>query len=276
MSGRMSGLTHIEETFKKLRTARRAAFMPFLAAGDPDLRTTAELIVAMEKSGADMVELGVPYSDPLADGPVIQDSFTRALAGGIHVSDVIDSIRQARGMGVTIPVVTMVSYSVVFRHGCKRFVDEVVRAGGDGLIVPDLAVEESEDLREMCKQAGLALVFLVAPTTPGERQKRIMADASGFIYCVSVVGITGERDSLPETLAGHVRNLRSQTELPVCVGFGVSRPDQAGRVANIADGVIVGSALVRCISEARGKGATGAASELARSLAQAVHGATRE
>ena len=271
----MSGLSHIEETFKALATGRRAAFMPFLAAGDPDLKTTAELIVAMEKSGADLVELGVPYSDPLADGPVIQDSFTRALAGGIRVSDVIGSVRQARKMGATIPVVTMVSYSVVFRHGCKRYVDEVAEAGGDGLIVPDLAVEESETLRGLCREAGLALVFLVAPTTPAERQKRIMENASGFIYCVSVVGITGERDSLPETLAGHVRELRSQTKLPVCVGFGVSRADQAERVAAIADGVIVGSALVRCISQAEGKGVAGAASKLAGSLAKAVHGATR-
>ena len=267
----MTGLEHIRDTFKPLADRRRAAFMPFLAAGDPDLAATSELILAMQRSGADLLELGVPYSDPLADGPIIQDSFTRALAKDIHVADVLDAVARARSAGATLPVLTMVSYSLVYRYGAERYVNDCLRVGVDGLIVPDLAVEESDLLRGLVERAGLALVFLVTPTTPRQRELRILESSTGFIYCVSVVGITGERDSLPETLTSQVRRLRSETSLPVCVGFGVSRPDQASRVGTLADGVIVGSALVRCISQAPPGQAVAYASQLAGSLARAVH-----
>ena len=248
--------------------------MPFLTAGDPDTSRTVELIVAMEEAGADLLELGVPYSDPLADGPVIQDSFSRALASGLRVDDVFAIISRVRADGAKLPIVTMVSYSLVYRTGCERYVQALAKAGGDGLIVPDLTVEESGKLCELCRDAGLALVFLATPTTERERERRILASSSGFLYCVSIVGITGERAQLPETLAEHVRRLKSETELPVCVGFGVSRPEQASSVARLADGVIVGSALVRCVRE--GEGAVERTSEFARSLAEAVHGVKQD
>lgn len=267
----MTGIDRIEETFKRLARESRSAFMPFLAAGDPDMDTTVRLICAMEKSGADLLELGVPYSDPLADGAIIQDSFTRALASGVRVADVIDSIRRARSAGAGLPVLTMVSYSLVYRYGPERYVNDLVRAGADGLIVPDLTVEEADSLLGLTARAGLALVFLVTPTTPAQRERRILDHTTGFVYCVSVVGITGERTSLPDTLTGQVRRLRSHTGLPICVGFGVSGPEQASRVAALADGVIVGSALVRCISELPPDRVVAGASEFASSLARAVH-----
>ncbi len=267
----MTGLERIRDTFRKLADRRQAGFMPFLAAGQPDLDATTRLIGAMQQAGADLVELGVPYSDPLADGPVIQDAFTRALDNGIRVADVLDSIRRARQAGATVPVLTMISYSLVYRFGQERYVRTVADVGGDGLIVPDLAVEESAALSKLCADAGLALVFLVTPPTPPERLKQLLDASSGFVYCVAVVGITGERDALPETLAAQVRSVRAQTDLPVCVGFGVSRPDQAERVAAIADGVIVGSALVRCISQAPSDRVVPQAADFADSLAQAVH-----
>lgn len=271
----MTGVLHIDDTFKQLAAGNRAAFMPFLAAGDPDIATTPELILAMERSGADLVELGVPYSDPLADGPVIQDSFSRALAAGVRVRDVIDAVARARSAGATLPVLTMVSYSLVFRYGPEHYIRDVKDAGGDGLIVPDLAIEESDTLRKLCAESGLALVFLVTPTTPPERERSILEASTGFIYCVSVVGITGERTELSATLGGQVRRLRAGKPLPVCVGFGVSRPDQAAQVAALADGVIVGSALVRSMRDAPPRTAVAKASEFAASLAQAVHGVAR-
>ena len=268
----MPGEAHIRATFAELSRSGRSAFMPFLSAGDPSPETTVELILAMERSGADLIELGIPYSDPLADGPTIQDSFSRVLASGLHVADALAIIAGARRAGATLPIVSMVSYSLVYRYGCARFVSTVVEAGGDGLIVPDLTVEESEDLCRLCRDAGLALIFLVTPTTERERERRILNSTSGFLYCVSSVGITGERDSLPTTLAEHVRRLKSATDLPVCVGFGVSRPDQAAQVAAVADGVIVGSALVRCIRDASSGDAVKQASTFAASLAEAIRG----
>lgn len=276
MNDKANGKARISRTFEELAGAGQSAFMPFLVAGDPDIDTTARLIVAMEEAGADLLELGIPYSDPLADGPVIQDAFARALAGGLHVKDAIDSIRRSRDAGATLPIVTMVSYSLVYRYGCERYVADVAGAGGDGLIVPDLAVDESEHLCRLCSDAGLALIFLVTPTTEPERERRILANSSGFIYCVSVVGITGERDKLPEGLAEHVGRLKSQTELPVCVGFGVSRPDQAAQVAAVADGVIVGSALVKCIRQADDDKKVADAGQFADSLATAVHNVSPE
>lgn len=265
-------MTRIDQSFQKLHQAGKSAFMPFLTAGDPDSDTTVELIKVLERAGADLIELGVPYSDPLADGPVIQDSFTRALDHGFHVRDALDIVRRARASGVSIPILTMVSYSLVYRYGSRRYTEEAVQAGVDGLIVPDLTVEESDELAGLCRSSGLDMVLLVTPTTDPERRRRIIGRATGFLYCVSVVGITGERKTLPETLAEQVRVLKAESPIPVCVGFGVSQPEQARQVAVVADGVIVGSALVRVIAQSSGQDRLANVERLAEELAAAVHG----
>ena len=239
-------MNRIEKTFARLREERRAAFMPFITAGDPDLDATADLVRELDRRGADLIELGVPYSDPVADGPTIQASYVRALAGGIRTGDVFDTVAAVRDE-VRAPIVTMISMSLVFRMGFERFIERARAAGVDGAIVPDLPVEEAAEPARLAADADFPLVLLSAPTTPPERRRLIAETSRGFIYCVSVTGITGARDHLPREVADHVRTLKELTDTPVCVGFGVSRAEQVRRLAGVADGVIVGSAIVRLI-----------------------------
>lgn len=241
-------MNRIQACFEERRGAGRTAFIPFLTAGDPDPETTVALVEACARAGAAVVELGFPYSDPIADGPTIQNSYTRTLTHGLHLDQIFEMVRTARAR-TPVPLVGMVSYSLVHRRGVGRFVAESAGSGLDGLIVPDLPVEESGPLAEACAQAHLATVFLVAPTTTPERRRLIAQAATGFIYCVSVVGTTGARDSLPPELVTYLDELRRLTDKPLAVGFGVSRPEQAAGLAPHADGVIVGSAIVRIIEE---------------------------
>ncbi|MBY0230230.1 MAG: tryptophan synthase subunit alpha, partial [Gemmataceae bacterium] len=215
-------MPRIAETFARLEAEGRRAFMPFLTAGDPDAASTLACARALVRAGASLIELGFPYSDPIADGPVIQASYTRALERGLKIAEVFDIARAVR----EVPVVGMASYSLVWRRGADAFLAQAREAGMAGLIVPDLPVEESASLRGACAGAGLDLVQLVTPTTPRERAERIVAQSMGFVYVVSVAGITGERASLPDELAGQLAWLRTKTDLPLCVGFGVSRPEQ--------------------------------------------------
>ena len=226
------------------------AFMPFLTAGDPNLEATRRLIVELAARGVDLIELGFPYSDPIADGPVIQASYTRALERGIHVSDIFDLVQDLTGRQTNSdrpipPIVAMVSYSIVFRIGPERFVQRAAKAGVSGFIVPDLPADEADVLAPTVRDAGLDLTQLIAPTTPPERAERILQRASGFVYCISVAGTTGERDRLPAELTEQLRWLRSRTDLPLAVGFGISRPEHVEPLRGLADGVIVGSAIVR-------------------------------
>jgi tryptophan synthase alpha chain len=259
-------MKRIDALFRHVRSQKRPAFMPFLTAGDPDVPTTQALLREFFKSGsADMVELGIPYSDPIADGPVITASYTRALRQGIKLDHILDMIKQWR-MDESMsgaPVVTMVSYAIVHRHGVAQYLDAAVAAGVDGLIVPDLPVEEAEGregLRAKADAAGLALVQLVTPTTPRDRAVRIARSSSGFLYYVSVAGITGERRALPPELVDNVAWLRTQTELPICIGFGISTPEHVRQLAPVADGLIVGSAIVRRIAELAEQGGAGSTS----------------
>ncbi|HWC88305.1 MAG TPA: tryptophan synthase subunit alpha [Pirellulales bacterium] len=242
-------MSAIDAMFQSLRAEGRKAFMPFVTAGDPDLLFTAELLVEMIRRGASMCELGIPYSDPIADGPVIQASYTRALARHLHVADILGMLRDTRPR-LAAPLVTMVSYSIVHRHGLERFVDEAQAAGVAGAIVPDLLVEESEALASVCRRADFSLVQLVTPTTPRDRALRIAESSTGFLYYVSVTGITGERTALPPSLVENVGWLRQQTPLPICIGFGVGTPEHARLLAPVADGLIVGSAIVRRLAGA--------------------------
>lgn len=234
--------------FAANRAAGRKAVAPFLTAGDPDAATSVAVIEALARGGASLCELGVPYSDPIADGPVIQASYTRALGKGITLEQVFGIAREASAR-VTMPILAMASYSLVFRRGIDRFVADAVAAGLAGFVVPDLPVEESDDLDAACRAAGLALVRLVTPTTPPERAAAIAKKSTGFLYCVSVAGVTGARTELPPGLIDRVTWLRTQTDVPILVGFGISSPEQVKAVCEVADGAIVGSALVRLVAE---------------------------
>jgi tryptophan synthase alpha chain len=240
----------VDATFARLRAAGRKAFLPFLTAGDPNIGTTASLLPLLPEAGADLIEVGFPFSDPIADGPVIQASYTRALDRGLKIASVFDAIRTAtKSPGFQTPVLGMVSYSLVHRRGPETFVAQAKDAGLSGLIVPDLVADEADEFAAVCRHADCKLVLLVTPTTTPERTPKIVKLCTGFLYCVSVVGITGERDRLPEELTAYLARLRTMTDLPLCVGFGVSRPEHVRHLKDIADGVIVGSALVRKLEQ---------------------------
>ncbi len=268
-------MNRIEVLFEELGKNGRKALMPYITAGYPDLATTAALIEQMPKCGASMLELGIPFSDPIADGPVIQNSFTKALDRGLKSGQIFDMVADVRKRA-EIPIAAMVSYSIVNRLDPQKYVQHCVKAGIDGLIIPDLPLEEAEAVSEIISQAGLAGIMLVAPTSPIERQNSIARLSRGFIYYISVAGITGERNELPADLVDHVQRLKEISGgKPVCVGFGISRPEQAAMVSKVADGVIVGSAVIRRIGEAVADGSeqiVDRVSEYVQSLAQAMAG----
>jgi tryptophan synthase alpha chain len=242
----------IDDLFTKLRREKRKALMPFVTAGDPDLKFTADVINELVARGCDLCEVGIPYSDPIADGPVIQASYTRALEHKIKLADILATFGNVAPK-LAAPLVTMVSYAIVYRHGLEQYADDAHERGVAGLIVPDLPVEESAELAGICRERDLSLIQLVTPTTPRDRALRIAETSTGFLYYVSVAGITGERTSLPPELVENVGWLRGQTDLPICIGFGISRPEHVTMLAPVADGLIVGSAIVRRIATAAEK-----------------------
>ena len=269
--GRPRCVNRIDERFGKLAAEGKAAFIPFVTAGDPDLGTTERIILAIEKQGADVIELGFPFSDPVADGPVIQASYTRALSKGQRTEDIfrmVESVRRAS----QIPIVAMISYSLVFRTGFDGFLERACRAGMDGATIPDLPVEEMGGPQKAARERGFHLVCFVTPATTARRLSMIVPMAGGFIYYVSVRGITGVRDSLPPDLAQNIGRLKALTRVPVAVGFGISKPEHARAVAQVADGVIVGSALVKCVRTAveRGADPVHEVAELAGRMARAA------
>lgn len=267
----MEPQSRIAEVFAARHAAGQLAFIPFVTAGDPDLAFTARLIRELSQAGADLIEVGFPYSDPIADGPVIQASYTRALRRGIRLAEIFDTV-QSVAAELTTPLVAMVSYALIFRHGPQTFVRRAAAAGFCGLIVPDLPGDEAAELATLTRESGLALVQLVAPTTPPDRVARILEHASGFVYCIAVAGTTGVREQLPSELTGMLQTLRAQTTLPLAVGFGIGRPEQVRQLQGQADGVIVGSALVRCLeTPAAPEVMLQAVGTKARELAQAAH-----
>lgn len=266
-------MNRIDRLFQRLRGEGRRALMPFVTAGDPDLDTTRALLPELIRRGAHMVELGIPYSDPIADGPVVAASYTRALAGGVRLAKVFDMVRDLRAAGAgtpldEAPLVTMVSFAVVHRHGPDRYAREAAHAGIDGLIVPDLPVEESEGLARLAKSFDLRLIQLVTPRTPRDRALRIARTTTGFLYYVSVAGLTGERKELPADLAENVAWLRSQSDLPVCIGFGISRPEHIRDLSPAADGLIVGSAIVRRLADAADRPRAEVVADIGRFVAE--------
>jgi tryptophan synthase alpha chain len=245
-------MSAIDVLFEQLRKSGKKALMPFVTAGDPDLDFTARVLRRLVDCGSSMCEVGIPYSDPIADGPVIQASYTRALEKKLKLAAVLEMLGRVTPQ-LAAPVVTMVSYSIIYRHGLDAYVARARQAGAAGAIVPDLPVEEADALAEVCRREDFSLIQLITPTTPHERAKRIAAKTTGFIYYVSVAGITGERKDLPPEIVDNVAWLRQQTDLPICIGFGVSRPEHVRMLSPVADGLIVGSAIVRRISESSTK-----------------------
>lgn len=242
-------MSAVDQLFTHLRRQQQKALMPFITAGDPDLAFTAEVLRALHARGCHLAEVGFPYSDPIADGPVIQASYTRALANGLRTSAIMETLQGLRPE-VTMPMVAMVSYAIIYRLGAEAFLDRAQAAGLAGAIVPDLLVEESQALAELCRARDFSLIQLVTPTTSRERALRIAEQTTGFIYYVSVTGITGERTQLPPELRDNVGWLREQTDLPLCIGFGISQPEHVRLLAPVADGLIVGSAIVRRMAAA--------------------------
>lgn len=261
--------TPISRTFDALRQQGRMAFIPFIAAGDPDLLGTRDLVTTLSESGADLIEIGFPYSDPIADGPVIQASYTRALDKKIKLGQIFTTIRELANE-IDTPLVGMVSYAIVFRLGPKNFVEASKDAGLAGLIVPDLPGDEAQEFGDLVRAAGMDLIPLVAPTTPEARVEKILASASGFIYCIAVAGTTGVREVLTTDLHQQLAMLKGKTNLPLCVGFGIGRPEQITELRGRADGAIVGSAVVRLLTDDRGA-SLNSVSTFAKSLAEAAH-----
>ena len=242
-------MNRIEEAFE-----HKPIFMPYFPLGYPTLETSLDVIQALAENGADLIEVGLSFSDPLADGPVIQKATQTALEKGITMKKSLGAVAELRKRGVAITLVLMGYYNPILAFGLKKFIGEARSAGVDGFIIPDLPPEEAEDFRaaagsDSSQGSSLPLISVLAPTTPSERMEMILKDAQGFIYLVSVAGVTGTRKDLPAGLEGLVNLVRQLTFLPVCVGFGIGTPGQAAAVSEMADGVIVGSACIRAIGE---------------------------
>ena len=268
----------INHIFAGLRGRRAKALMPFVTAGDPDLATTVALLEVAQRAGASICEVGIPFSDPIADGPVIQASMSRALDAGVKVNEVFRAVAEARPR-LDLGLVAMVSYSIVHRLGLGDFVQQARDAGFDGFIFPDLPLEESGPARSAVAEAGMILSMLIAPTTPIERAERIAAASTGFVYVVSRPGITGARRELPPELPARLERLRTVTDLPMAVGFGISTADQVRQVVSVADAAIVGSALVDRVAGAppeQADGSGGPVAEGQRLIAELAAGLSPE
>lgn len=263
-------MTRLEGTLRTLRDQGRKILVPFLTGGYPDRETFVDLLVAMEAAGADALEVGIPFSDPSADGPVIQATSEAALARGITVAAILEDVARARARGLGLPVVAMTYFNPVLAFGPERFAVSAREAGVDGVLIVDLPAEEAEEFVPAARGAGLATVFLVAPTTPDRRIPKAVGRCTGFVYCVSVTGVTGEKHAAAASVRDLVSRVRRYTDLPALVGFGVTDPSSARAIAEVSDGVIVGSALMKTLGDARRTEAVDAAGTFVRSLRDAL------
>ncbi len=257
-------MTKIQEAF-----ANGKAFIPFITCGDPSLELTRQLVGAMAEAGADIIELGIPFSDPTAEGPVIQEANLRALSAGCTTDKVFELVRQVRADGVTIPLVFMTYANVVFSYGLERFISTMEEVGMDGLILPDVPFEEKAEFAPTCQAHGIDFISLIAPTSE-HRIAKIAADAAGFVYCVSSLGVTGTRSEITTDIGAMVAMIKAANpEVPCAVGFGISNPEQAAKMAALSDGAIVGSAIVKLIA-ANGENSVPVVAEFVRSIKEAV------
>lgn len=247
-------MRRIEKAFTALSSSGSAAYIPYVCAGDPDMRFTIELSRRLADAGADIIEMGMPFSDPVADGPTIQAAMSRSLANGFEPPKLFDAISELRSSGMEKPVVVMTYYNPVLRMGVEEFCARLSSAGGDAVLVVDLPIEESEDLDSESAANGLDVIRLVAPSSAEERVEEIMKRATGFAYAVSVSGVTGERDTLPPSATELLRSLNGRSKVPVALGFGISTPEQVRQAVSAgAAGVVEGSALVNIYSRARNR-----------------------
>jgi tryptophan synthase alpha chain len=237
--------------FAAAKSAGKKLLCPFLTAGYPSIDATPSLLLAMQRAGAGVIELGIPFSDPIADGPVIAASYTQALAAGSTVDNSLAAVAKARAQGLTIPILAMVSYTIIFKRGTENFAKLCADSGVDGLVLPDIPLEEAPAVVDACHEFGIRTSLLVAPTTPADRRAAIARLCNAFVYYLSVSGITGERKELPPDITVNVAALRAATTTPICVGFGISTPAQVNQVVHAAgaDGAIVGSAIIRKITD---------------------------
>lgn len=242
-------MSRVGDRFDALRAEGRKAFVAFVTAGDPSLERTVDVALALEQGGADVIELGVPFSDPLADGPVIQRSSERALARGVTLASVLDAVRRIRARGGTLPIVLFSYFNPLLAYGLERLCADARAAGVDGALVTDLPPEEAGEWLAHTRAHGLDTVFLAAPTSPESRLARVAAASRGFVYAVSRTGVTGERQALSDDASPLVARLRAHTSLPVVLGFGIATPEQVAAAEAVADGAVVGSALVRFLEE---------------------------
>ncbi len=245
-------MNRIDQKFINLKGQKKKAFIAFITAGDPDLKTTERLVVAFEGAGVDIIELGIPFSDPLADGPTIQASYFRALNKGASPKKILKTAKRIR-LKTSLPVALMSSYNPILRFGEEKFIKACADAGVDGLIVPDLPPEEAKNLRRVAQRYGIAVIFFVAPTSTDERIRANTKASSGFVYYVSLTGITGTQRAVALSVVKRIKHIKHFTGKPVCAGFGISTPRQVKDIGRAADGVIVGSAIVKKIEECRGR-----------------------
>lgn len=245
-----TGYQRITDTFQQARNERRAALMPYYPIGFPHLQLSQEIVLSIAESGADLIELGMPFSDPLADGPTIQRATQIALENGASLAFCLETVQKLRRQGVNQPLVMMGYYNPILAYGIDRFVAAAATSGVDGLIIPDLPPEEAGDLESACGRYNLALIFLLAPTSTDERIRLVTGRARGFIYLVSLTGVTGVRQILADDLPGFIARVRRYTQIPLAVGFGISTAEQVRRISHLADGVIIGSALINSVEQA--------------------------
>ena len=267
-------MSRLKDKFAALKKEGRAAFVPFITAGDPDMETSFAILEQLPAAGADVIELGLPFTDPMADGPAVQASSVRALKSGASTVKVLKMVEKFRKKDKTTPIVLMGYYNPVHAYGTAKFVKDVAQAGVDGLIVVDLPMEEDEVLRVPAKAQGVDLIRFVTPTTDDARLKRIVADASGYLYYVSVAGVTGTKSVPEEEVRAALTRIKSATDLPCAVGFGIRSPEQAAAIARIADGVVVGSAIVGRVADNLGHGKDRVVAEVLE-LTRSLAGSTR-
>lgn len=247
-------MSRIGATFAALKAANRAAFVPFITGGDPDAETAFELLSKLPAAGADIIELGIPFSDPMADGPINQASYLRALKAGMTLPKLVETVRKFRKSDGRTPVVLMGAYNPIHAYGTARFMRDAADAGIDGLLIVDVPAEEDEVLRLPASAHGIDVVRFLAPTTDDERLKVVLEGASGYLYYASIAGITGTKSFAEDDVRAALGRIRARTDLPVTVGFGIKTPEQAGAIARIADGAVVGSAIVGRIESHMAKG----------------------
>jgi len=245
-------MNRIDVTFKDLRKNGKKAFIAYLTCGDPDLKTTAECIKVISDNGADIIELGVPFSDPLADGPTIQAASVRALKNNVNLSSIVKMVSKIRST-IDTPLVLMTYYNPVFHYDIRNFMRDAGKAGIDGIIIPDLPPEEASQIEMFARKINMATIYFASPTSSEHRNKIAINHSRGFIYYISITGVTGKRKILPRSIKKHVKDLQKITSKPICVGFGISTPVQAKEIASFADGIIVGSAIVERISSVKSK-----------------------